>query len=86
MTPAHSAAGVGSLVFLSSEIEDGNSHAHTNMPVLLAGSAGGVFTSGRHIVYEGDPSVGQLFVSMLNALGVEANAFGDATAPLPDLI
>src|SRR5262245_65711422 len=29
-----------SLVFFSSEIEDGNSHAHKNLPILLAGSAG----------------------------------------------
>lgn len=30
-----------SLVLFSSEIEDGNSHNHHNLPVLLAGSGGG---------------------------------------------
>jgi hypothetical protein len=74
-----------SLVFLSSEIEDGNSHSHFNMPILLAGTAGGVVQSGRHVVY-GDTSVGQLFVSMLNAVGVEANSFGEASGPLSGLV
>ena len=74
-----------SLVFLSSEIEDGNSHSHFNMPILLAGTAGGVVQSGRHVVY-GDTSVGQLFVSMLNAVGVEAGSFGEASGPLSGLV
>src|SRR6185369_2633636 len=34
-------------VFFSSEIEDGDAHRHSNMPVLLAGSAGGAFKTGR---------------------------------------
>jgi hypothetical protein len=70
---------------LSSEIEDGNSRSHFNMPILLAGTAGGVVQSGRHVVY-GDTSVGQLFVSMLNAVGVEASSFGEASGPLSGLV
>ena len=73
-----------SVVFLSSEIEDGNSHSHFNMPIVLAGSAGGI-QPGRHLVY-GETSVGQLFVSMLNAVGVEATSFGEASSPLPGLV
>jgi hypothetical protein len=73
-----------SAVYLSSEIEDGNSHSHFNMPVLLAGTAGGTLKSGRHVSYQ-DSSVGQLYVSMLNAVGVEATAFGDAQGALPNL-
>lgn len=75
-----------SAVFFSSEIEDGNSHAHRNMPILLAGGAGGVFNPGRHVRYEGEPPVANLFVSMLNAVGVTDTKFGDdSTGPLPNL-
>lgn len=81
-----------SAVFCSSEIEDGNSHSHFNMPILLAGKAGGAFKPGRHIVLGSSkeqakqPSVGRLFVSILNALGSPATSFGDdGTGALTDL-
>jgi hypothetical protein len=74
-----------SVVFLSSEIEDGNSHSHYNMPILLAGSASGQFTPGRHVKYADDQSIGKLFVSILQALGVPDTTFGDANEPLSGL-
>jgi hypothetical protein len=73
------------VIFFSSEIEDGNSHAHKNLPVLLAGGCGGAFQMGRHIQYSGE-KMGNLFVSMLNAIGVPTTSFGDdGTNPLPQL-
>jgi hypothetical protein len=75
-----------SVVFFSSEIEDGDSHSHMNMPILLAGKAGGAFTPGRHIVFDGEPSVGNLFVSIMETFGLTDGAFGDdGTAPLAGL-
>ncbi|MBX5483204.1 MAG: DUF1552 domain-containing protein [Myxococcaceae bacterium] len=74
-----------SLIFFSSEIEDGNAHRHTNLPIILGGSAGGAIATGRHVKYTNNPSVGQLFISMLNAVGVPTQAFGEATSPLPNL-
>ncbi|APR76832.1 Hypothetical protein A7982_02179 [Minicystis rosea] len=74
-----------SLVYFGSEIEDGNTHSHRNMPILLAGAAGGAISPGRHLVYDASVSVAQLYVSMLNAMGVQTTSFGDATSPLPDL-
>ncbi len=64
-----------SWVFFSSEIEDGDSHSHYNMPIVLAGGAGGV-TTGRHLDLEGG-RVSELFISMLCAAGVNASSFGD---------
>ncbi|MFO0616908.1 MAG: DUF1552 domain-containing protein [Polyangiaceae bacterium] len=74
-----------SLVYFGSEIEDGNSHYHRNMPILLAGGSGGAVTPGRHLVYDESVSVGQLYISMLHAMQVDASTFGDASAPLPNL-
>lgn len=75
-----------SLVFFSSEIEDGNSHAHTNMPILLAGAAGGAFTPGKHIRWKDQSSVGKLFVSILQAFGLPDTTFGlDGDGPLSGL-
>jgi hypothetical protein len=75
-----------SAVFFSSEIEDGNSHAHRNMPIVVGGSLGGAFATGRHVVYPDEPPVANLFISMLQGAGVNASTFGDdGTGPLPGL-
>lgn len=76
-----------SALFFSSEIEDGNAHRHRNLPIVLAGSLGGHFTSGRHIRYTNQEPVANLFISMLQGAGVPANTFGDdGTGPLHSLI
>ncbi len=74
------------VVFWSSEISDGNRHNHDDMPILLAGSCGGAFDTGRHVRYTNKPPVANLFISMLDAVGVQVNQFGmDGTGKLPNL-
>ena len=77
-----------SLVYLSSEIEDGNSHSHFNMPIVVCGGAGGSINTGRHVRVTGDPPVANLYLAFLQALGVPAPAtFGDdGTAVLPNVL
>jgi hypothetical protein len=85
-----------SLIFLSSELADGNAHnqgattyagfsAPTGKPILLAGSAGGKIKTGRHAIYSAAPQA-NLFIALLNTLGVPATTFGAAgTTPLTGL-
>jgi hypothetical protein len=75
-----------SSVFLSSEISDGDRHNHDDMPVLLAGNAGGAFTPGKHVLYAAasHTKVSNLLTSMLATMGVNAKV-GDATGTLPEL-
>jgi hypothetical protein len=74
------------LVYFGSEVSDGNSHGHSDMPVLLAGRGGGTVTPGRHVRYSGSPPMANLFISMLRTVGVELSGFGDdGTGPLPHL-
>ncbi len=71
-----------SLVFFSSEISNGQLHNQDNRPILLLGSAAGQIKTGQHIKYNADPQA-NLFITMLNALGVPAKTFGTAgTTPL----
>jgi hypothetical protein len=75
-----------SLVYFSSEIEDGDSHDHKNLPIILAGKGGGSVTPGRHIQYHSSPSVADLYISIMNAMGVPDTTFGlDGKGPLPKL-
>lgn len=72
-------------VFFSSEISDGNRHNHNDMPVLVAGKANGQFTTGRHVRYN-DAPMANLFISMIQAMGVDVMEFGDdGTRPLGNL-
>jgi len=72
------------LVFFSSEIADGNSHSHTDLPVLLAGRLGGAIRPGRHLRRE-EP-MANLYSSILNAVGAPSGRFGDdGTGPLQGL-
>lgn len=71
------------LVFFSSEIEDGDAHRHTNMPVLLAGRGGGAVVPGSHRRWTTEQPVANLFLTILAAFGIERASFGDqGTAPL----
>ena len=51
----------------------------------LAGRAGGTIAPGRHLQYEKDTPLCNLYVSMLDRMGVKADRFGDSTGPLPNL-
>jgi hypothetical protein len=72
-----------SLVFFSSEIEDGDAHRHTNLPILLAGRGGGAVLPGQHLRFSGSPPLANLFLTVLRAFGIQDATFGDdGTAPL----
>ncbi|HSJ98247.1 MAG TPA: DUF1552 domain-containing protein [Myxococcota bacterium] len=72
-----------SLVFFSSEIEDGDAHRHLNLPVLLAGRAGGAVQPGRHLRWSSEQKLADLFLTILRAYGIQRSSFGlDGTAPL----
>ena len=75
-----------SIVFFGSEIEDGDAHRHTNMPILVAGGGGGALATGVHRRLPGQTQ-GNLFLSIMTALGVPTPAFGDdGIAPIPGLL
>lgn len=65
-----------SLLFFSSELEDGNSHGHDEMPVLLVGKGGGIIDAGQHVRIE-NAELGDVFMTMLKSIGVEQASFGE---------
>jgi hypothetical protein len=74
------------LAFFSSEINDGNAHSHSGLPVLLAGRGGGMVTPGRHVVYATERPVANLYIAMLRTVGVNVARFGEeGMRPLENL-
>src|SRR5207249_4807266 len=67
------------MIVYGSGIGDGNRHNHDNLPVLLAGKGGGTIQTGRHVRYERETPMNNLFLSMLDRIG--AAAAGDSRAP-----
>jgi hypothetical protein len=77
------------VVVWCSEITRGNTHSHMDAPFLLAGSAGGAWQTNRHLKFTGDVPHNNLWVSLMNAMGVPATTFGDpahCTGPLSGLL
>jgi len=70
------------------ELGKGNSHTRNDVPIVLGGSAGGYFRTGRCLRYDDTPH-NDLLVTLTNAYGVEQDTFGDTrfcNGPLPELL
>lgn len=72
------------MVFLGSNLGDGSSHSVKNLPVLLAG---GGFRHGKHLHFDpqSPPPLCNLYVSMLQRLGIEVDRFSSGTGTLSGL-
>jgi len=72
------------MVFLGSTLGNANNHDNRNMPVILAG---GGFKHGQHLAFNQDRNypLPNLFVSMLQRLGLDVDTFGSSTGTMNGL-
>lgn len=72
------------MVLYGSNLGDANAHSTTNLPTLLAG---GGFKHGRHLAFDRNRNypLPNLFVSVLQRLGIEAASFGPSTGTMRGL-
>ena len=72
------------MMLYGSNMGDANIHDNSNLPILLAG---GRFKHGRHIAFKRDNNAPlcNLFVSMLQSMGIEASSFGSSTGAVAGL-
>ena len=72
------------MVLYGSNLGDANVHNCTNLPVLLAG---GGFKHGQHLAFDTvqNKPLCNLFVSMLQRMGVETDSFGSNAGTLNEL-
>src|SRR5262249_46925809 len=73
------------MLIFGSGIGDGNAHNHDNIPVVMFGKGGGTVTTGRHVEYPRETPIANLYLAMLERLGVETEKLGDSTGKLVDL-
>ncbi len=74
-----------SMVVYLSGLSDGNRHAHEDLPVLVAGRGDGSLKPGRHIVYRRGTPMTNLYVTLLDRMGVQPEKIGDSTGRLEHL-
>ena len=74
-----------SMIVYGSALADGNAHQHNNLPTVLAGRANGTLKPGRHIKYADETPITNLYMSMLDRMGVPVESLGDSTGHLEGL-
>jgi hypothetical protein len=74
-----------SMVVYGSAISDGDRHTHEDLPVLLVGRGAGRLKPGRHVVHPRDTPLTNLYLTLLDGMGVRPEAIGDSTGKLEHL-
>lgn len=72
------------MILFGSNMGDANTHDNTNLPILLAG---GGLNHGQHLAFRHDHNkpLCNLFVTMLQHMGIEADRFGSSSGNLNEL-
>ncbi len=73
------------MICYGSALSDGNRHNNEDLPILLAGRGGGTIDPGRHVRFERETPMCNLFMSMLDRIGAPTDFIGDSTGRLPGL-
>jgi hypothetical protein len=72
------------LLLYGAGMADGNEHNHSNLPLVVAGGAGGQLRGGHHVRTPGVP-LANLHVTLLDRLGVRVDQFADSTGTVAGL-
>lgn len=75
-----------SMVLYGAGICDGDRHNHDDLPLLLAGKAGGKIKTGKHLVFKNNTPMTNLFLSMADKLNIHVDKFGDSTGKIVEIV
>ena len=74
-----------SMICYGSGMSDGNLHSNESLPVALAGGAAGKIKGDRHLRYPSGTPMANLYLTMLDMMGVPVDSLGDSTGKLAPL-
>jgi hypothetical protein len=75
-----------SIAVLGSGLGDGSVHSYKELPILLAGRAGGQLKTGQHWQFPSGTPVANLWLTLLNLQDPKAARFADSTRPLTEIL
>ncbi|HTS65376.1 MAG TPA: DUF1552 domain-containing protein [Candidatus Acidoferrales bacterium] len=67
------------MIVYGAGLSDGNAHLHEDLPTIIVGRGGNTIKSGRRIVARRETPMCNLFLSMMERMGVHMERFGDST-------
>ena len=67
------------MIVYGAGLTDGNKHNHEDLPTILLGRGGGAIRPGYRRVYRRETPMSNLFLTMMDNMGVKADHFGDST-------
>jgi hypothetical protein len=70
------------MIVYGSGISDGDRHNHDDLPIIMAGKAGGKIPKAGHWKFPSNTPLCNLYLWMLQQSGVNATQFGDSTGVL----
>jgi hypothetical protein len=73
------------MVVYGSGLSDGNRHTHNDLPIVLAGRGDGSLHPGRHIAYKEGTPMTNLYLTVLDRMGVRPETIGDSTGKVEHL-
>ena len=74
-----------SMIVYGAGLSDGNAHLHEDLPTLIAGRGGNYIKTGRRMVVRRETPMCNLFLTMMDRMGVHMEKFGDSTGRLQGL-
>jgi hypothetical protein len=73
------------MIVYGAGLSDGNRHTHEDLPTLITGRGGKTYKGGQRIVYRRETPIANLYLTMMDRMGVHVEHFGDATGRLDGL-
>lgn len=71
------------VLVMGAGISDGESHSYRNLQLLLAGRAGGALApGGRHLSFDGEVPLANLWLTLAGTLGAPRDRFADSTGTI----
>jgi hypothetical protein len=74
-----------SMIMFTSGLRDGNSHSPYNLPVIVAGKAGGKLKTGQNLQFQKETPLSNLYLSMARVLDMRLSHFADSTGELCEI-
>jgi hypothetical protein len=71
-----------SMILYGCGIADSNRHTHEDIPVLVSGGGNGALKGNRHVKVAENTPVTNLYLSLVDRMGVRAEKLGDSTGKL----
>jgi hypothetical protein len=73
------------MIVYGAGLSDGNRHLHEDLPTMMVGRGAGTIKSGRRLVARRETPMCNLFLEMMDRMGVHMEHFGDSTGKLAGL-